>query len=40
MSGAGSLADLVQQIISNAYYRQQTYPKGGGGKLDRNKQKG
>ena len=37
MSGARSLADLDQQIISNAKYRRQTDPNGGGGELEINK---
>ena len=38
MSGAGSLVDLDQQIISNTKYWGQIDPNGGGGELDRNKQ--
>ena len=40
MSGAGSLVDLDQQIISNAKHERQVDPNGGGGELDRSKQKG
>ena len=39
MSGAGSLVDLDQQIISHAKYKRQTDPNGGGRELDQNKHK-
>ena len=36
MSGAGSLVDLDQQILSNAKYSCRLTPNDGGGKLDQN----